>query len=148
MKDIISLTDGFAVRLRELRDHAGWSREQMAEELKIGDVTLWRLEKGRSSPTLAQLEQMQEAGLDVMYLLTGHTGSDLAVINEDKEWGRCALAVSKALAHHGLNPSPATYWRLVRLLYAETLNEAQLKKDMAAALEKAGELALKHLKAT
>lgn len=143
MKDIISLTDGFAERLRELRDRVGWSRERMAEELKMGDVTLWRLEKGRSSPTLAQLELMQLAGMDVIFLLTGHTSSDVAVINDDKEWGRCVLAVSKTLAHHGLTPSPATYWRLVRLLHAGTLNEAQLKKDMAAALEKAGELAFK-----
>lgn len=143
MKDKLCLVDGFSERLRELRDNSGWSRERMAQELKVGDVTLWRLEKGQSSPTLAQLESMQKVGLDVIFLLTGQVGSSVGAINDDKEWGRCALAVSKALNQHGLNPAPATYWRLVRLLYAETLNEAQLKKDMAAALEKAGELASK-----
>lgn len=145
MKDKLCLADGFPERLRELRDSAGWSRERMAHELKVGDVTLWRLEKGQSSPTLAQLKSMQEAGLDVIFLLTGQTDSNVAVINDDKEWGRCALAVSKALNQHGLNPSPATYWRLVRLLYSEALNEIQLKKDVATALETAGKLATKEI---
>lgn len=141
MKEKLCLIDGFPGRLRELRDRSGLSREEMARELKVGDVTLWRLEKGQSSPTLAQLESMQQAGLDVIFLLTGQANTAVATINDDKEWGRCAQAASKALDQHGLTPSPATYWRLVRLLYSEALNETQLKKNVALALEKAGELA-------
>jgi transcriptional regulator with XRE-family HTH domain len=143
MKDLIHLLPGFPERLRELRALAGLNREEMARQVAIGDVTLWRLEKGQSSPTLAQLESMQEAGLDVMFLLTGQSSGSLSAIDDDKEWGRCALAVSKALEQHDLKPSPATYWRLVRLLYSEAINEAQLKKNVAMAIEEAGALASK-----
>lgn len=140
---MVNLTSGFPERLRELRDRARWSREEMSRELKVGAITLWRLEKGKTSPTLDHMKSMEKAGLDVIYLLTGHSRINIAVINGDEAWGRYVLAVSKVLADHDLNPSPATFWRLVRLVHAGIVTVAELKKDVSAALERAGELALK-----
>lgn len=145
MKSPIRLSPGFPDRLRQLRTSAGLSREEMAAAIGVGDITLWRLENGKTSPTLSQLEAMQNAELDVMFLLTGERGYALAATDDDKEWGRCLVAVRKALDLHGLNPSPATYWRLVRLLYTEAINESALKKNVATAIEEAGALAAKEV---
>lgn len=133
------ISEGFAGRLRAAREQLG-SREAVANLLGISDVTLWRWESGQSSPTVEQLRQMQSLNLDVMQLLTGSPLKSFASIDDDEQWGRCVQAVFSALDHHKLKPSPATCWRLVRLLYSEAINEAQLKKNVALALEKAGEL--------
>lgn len=65
-----SLSDGFAARLRAARERLG-SRETIADQLGISDVTLWRWESGQSSPTVVQLRKMQDLGFDVIQLLTG-----------------------------------------------------------------------------
>lgn len=84
---------------------------------------------------------MKVAGLDVTYLLSGARSDSVSRVDDDETWGRAALAVSKAMARHGLSPSPATYWRMVRLLYLKAINEADLKRDIEQVLEKAGQLA-------
>lgn len=141
MQERIELTPGLAGRLEELRVDAGLSRPEFAKMAGVAEATIWRMENEQSSPSVAQLESMQAAGIDVIYLVTGRRSTSLAPITDDERWGRCCIAVNEALARHGLAPSPATYWRLVRLLYSEAVNEAQLRKNMAAALEKAGSLA-------
>ncbi|MEO8390677.1 helix-turn-helix transcriptional regulator [Polaromonas sp.] len=140
MESSTGLSDGFAERLRAAREQLG-SREAAAILLGISDVTLWRWESGQSSPTVEQLHHMQNLGFDVIQLLTGSSLTNFAPMDDDQRWGRCAQVVFGALDHHKLKPSPATCWRLVRLLYSEAINEAQLKKNVALALEKAGELA-------
>jgi DNA-binding XRE family transcriptional regulator len=70
MKSAIALSDGFASRLREARERLG-SRQAIADRIGISDVTLWRWESGKSSPTVAQLHKMQVLGFDVIQLLTG-----------------------------------------------------------------------------
>ena len=111
--------------------------------LDISHATLWRLENGQSSPTVELLAKMEATGLDVTYLLSGVRSNCVSRVDDDEAWGRAAQAVTKAMAKHGLNPSPATYWRMVRLLYNEAINEGDLKRDIAQVLEKAGQLAAK-----
>lgn len=101
---------------------------------------MWRLEKGQSSATVELLEKMESVGIDVVYLLSGVPSNSISRIDDDEAWGRAALAVSKAMIKHGLTPSPSTYWRMVRLLHSEAVNEGDLKKDIAQILEKAGQL--------
>jgi transcriptional regulator with XRE-family HTH domain len=129
--------------LVELRKDLGLSRDDLAAKLDIGHATLWRLENNQSSPTVELLAKMEAAGLDVTYLLSGTRSNCVSRVDDDEAWGRAAQAVTKAMVKHGLNPSPATYWRMVRLLYNEAINEGDLKRDIAQVLEKAGQLAAK-----
>ena len=103
-------------------------------------ATLWRWESGQSSPTVEQLHQIQSVGFNVVRVLTGESLENHAPIDDDALWGRCVIAVASALSHHMLEPSPTTYWRLIRLLYTEAMSEAQLKKNVVLAIEQAGQL--------
>ncbi|WP_382323288.1 helix-turn-helix domain-containing protein [Hydrogenophaga sp. UC242_50] len=143
LKSIVQNSVELSVRLVELRQDLGLSRDNLAAKLDISHATLWRLENGQSSPTVELLAKMEAAGLDVTYLLSGTRSNCVSRVDDDEAWGRAAQAVTKAIAKHGLSPSPATYWRMVRLLYNEVINEGDLKRDIAQVLEKAGQLAAK-----
>lgn len=143
MKSSTCLTAGFSDRLRQEREQLDKTREAGAKLIGVSDVTLWRWESGQSSPSVEQLFQMQSAGFDVIRMLTGESLANHAAIDDDAQWGRCVMAVTAALSHHKLKPSPATCWRLIRLLYTEAVSEAQLKKNVAMAIERASQLETK-----
>jgi transcriptional regulator with XRE-family HTH domain len=115
----------------------------LASKLDISHATLWRLENGHSSPTVELLRKMETAGVDISYLLSGVPANCLARVDDDENWGQASQTVSRAMVKHGLSPSPATYWRVVRLLYNGAINEADLRKDVARVLEAAGQLAVR-----
>ena len=143
LKSIIQNSDSLSTRLVELRQELGLSRDELAAKLDVSHATLWRLENGQSSATVELLGKMEVVGLDVIYLLSGIRATCVSRVDDDETWGRAAQAVSKAMVKHGLSPSPATYWRMVRLLYSEAINEGDLRKDVAQVLEKAGRLAVR-----
>jgi transcriptional regulator with XRE-family HTH domain len=143
LQSFVHILNGLSSRLVELRQELGLSREDLAGQLGISHATLWRLENDQSSPTVELLVKMESNGLDVTYLLSGIRSDCVSRVDDDETWGRAAQAVSKAMAKQGLSPSPATYWRMVRLLYSEAINESDLKRDIAQVLEKAGQLAAK-----
>lgn len=143
MQSFVQILDGIPSRLVELRQELGLSREDLAGQLGISHATLWRLENDQSSATVELLTKMESVGLDVTYLLSGARSDCVCRVDDDETWGRAAQTVSKAMIKQGLNPSPATYWRMVRLLYLKTVNEGDLKRDIELVLEKAGQLAAK-----
>ncbi|MGH8759370.1 MAG: helix-turn-helix domain-containing protein, partial [Burkholderiales bacterium] len=125
---------------KESRESARTSRAEMAQALGLGDATLWRLENGKNSPTLKQLECMQLAGMDVMRLLTGCPGRSIDQIDDDEGWGQPAMSVSRVFAKHALPLRPGTYWRVVRLLRSGEITDLQLANDPAKAVELSAKL--------
>ncbi len=67
--------------------------------------------------------------MDITHLLHPPAAEDKTSTYDPHQMGRCAIAVSRALNFHHLRPSSACYWRLVRLLYTEAVNDAQLKQN-------------------
>jgi transcriptional regulator with XRE-family HTH domain len=55
------------LRLREWRERRGLSLRALAERAGVGYVTVWRIEHGELSPTVAMLEKLARAlDLDVV----------------------------------------------------------------------------------
>ncbi|WP_081430612.1 hypothetical protein [Polaromonas sp. JS666] len=132
MKSAIHFSVGFPQRLRELRDLSWLSRAEFLAKHSLGSFALWMLENGFRAPNWGQLESMHKAGLDITYLLHPPVAEDKTSTYDPRQMGRCAIVVSQALNFHHLRPSSACYWRLVRLLYTEAVNDAQLKQNCGA----------------
>ncbi|WP_353476578.1 helix-turn-helix domain-containing protein (plasmid) [Salipiger sp. H15] len=61
---------GFAERLFELRRHAGWSRQQLAERAGVSQGMINKLERGQSSPTIEMVGKLSAAfGMTVSELV-------------------------------------------------------------------------------
>jgi len=58
-------------RLKEERDRLGYTQPVLAEYAGVSKRTVVDWEKGVSSPTAVQLAKLSEAGVDVLYVLTG-----------------------------------------------------------------------------
>ncbi len=54
------------VRLRELRTERGWSLDEAAERIGLSRSSLYKIEKGKMSPTFEALRKLSEGfGLDL-----------------------------------------------------------------------------------
>jgi transcriptional regulator with XRE-family HTH domain len=68
--DTSSYTGRFAVRLRMLREKAGYTVEELAEVTGIPKNTLWNWEGAKRSPSIEQLPQVADAlGVTVRTLM-------------------------------------------------------------------------------
>jgi transcriptional regulator with XRE-family HTH domain len=113
----------FATRLIEHRQELWFSCESLSAELGINQDTMLSLERGEIAPTFELLERMEDVGLDVLYLQFGTPmNSDPRVCNH-RDWIRATQAISRTAMRHDLHPSPAAFWRMVRLLWREHRKE-------------------------
>ena len=63
------------VRLRELRTERGWSLDEAAERIGLSRSSLYKIEKGKMSPTFEALRKLSEGfGLDLQHLLGAPSG--------------------------------------------------------------------------
>lgn len=99
LKSLLHNSAELSSRLVELRKDLGLSRDDLAARLDIGHATLWRLENNQSSPTVELLTKMEDAGLDVTYLLSGARSNCVSRVDDDEVWGRAAQAVTDRKAH-------------------------------------------------
>lgn len=65
------MLSGVGERLREERDRLGLSQAQMGEIGSVGKTTQLKYEKEGSYPDAAYLAAVAQAGVDVLYVLTG-----------------------------------------------------------------------------
>lgn len=71
--------DSFALRLRKLRNHRGWSQEYVGFELGVTKATISKWETGRAEPSLRHLECLRQlyasdgATLDMLIIGTPMT---------------------------------------------------------------------------
>ncbi|OAD81824.1 peptidase S24 [Comamonas thiooxydans] len=63
--------DNFPSRLREERERLGLNQEALAEAGGVKKLAQHKYEKGENSPTVAYLQAVAAAGVDVVYALTG-----------------------------------------------------------------------------
>ena len=63
--------DNFPMRLREERERLGLNQEALAEAGGVKKLAQHKYEKGENSPTVAYLQAIASAGVDVVYALTG-----------------------------------------------------------------------------
>lgn len=64
------MKSSFPERLKMLREKAGWTQEELAEKIKVSDVTINRYEKGTRRPDMDILELFADIfGVSVDYLL-------------------------------------------------------------------------------
>ena len=63
--------DNFPARLREERERLGLNQEALAEMGGVKKLAQHKYEKGENSPTVAYLQAVAAAGVDVVYALTG-----------------------------------------------------------------------------
>lgn len=62
-------------RLKSERERLGFTQPDVATLTKVGKTTVINWEKGSSSPTAVQLEQLARVGVDVLFVVTGkHAG--------------------------------------------------------------------------
>lgn len=60
------------LRLRKLRETAGWSQQEVAEKLYISQAAYSRLEKGETELTMTRLLRLSEIyRIDLVELLRG-----------------------------------------------------------------------------
>lgn len=60
----------FNLRLKELRENAGWSQAQLAKKLQVGQSTVGMWENGKNMPQNAKLEMLATLfGVSTDYLL-------------------------------------------------------------------------------
>lgn len=60
----------FSLRLKELRENAGWSQAQLAKKLQVGQSTVGMWENGKNMPQNAKLEMLATLfGVSTDYLL-------------------------------------------------------------------------------
>lgn len=64
-------------RLAEERLRLGKTQKEMAALGKVGDRSYWHYEKGERSPDAEFLENLAQAGADVLYILTGQRAAGL-----------------------------------------------------------------------
>lgn len=67
----MKISDGFAARLREERERLGLSQRALGEVAGVAKLAQLNYEKGARSPSIAYLDAVSGAGLDVWYMLTG-----------------------------------------------------------------------------
>ncbi|MFJ4392981.1 helix-turn-helix domain-containing protein [Pseudomonas soli] len=58
-------------RLREERERFGWNQEELGQRGGVNRNTQGKYEKGERNPDSAYLASVAEAGVDVLYVLTG-----------------------------------------------------------------------------
>lgn len=58
-------------RFKAERERLGFTQPDVATLTKVGKTTVINWEKGSSSPTAAQLEQLAKFGMDVLFVVTG-----------------------------------------------------------------------------
>lgn len=62
-------------RFKAERERLGFTQPDVATLTKVGKTTVINWEKGSSSPTALQLEQLAKFGMDVLFVVTGeHAG--------------------------------------------------------------------------
>ena len=59
--DTSTYSGRFAVRLRSLREKAGLSVEELADELEISTISVYKWEQGKSAPNVADFLKIAEA---------------------------------------------------------------------------------------
>ena len=64
------LVDNFGDRLKEERLRLGLTQEGLANKTGVQSITIIQYEKEKSSPSVKFLNKLQEAGMDINYLLT------------------------------------------------------------------------------
>ena len=107
---------GSAARLREERERVGLTQVECAERGAVGTRSQIRYEHGESSPQLDYLANMQAAGLDVHYVLSGVRQSDGA---DSDVWLRAGRIVDKLAVRHGVKLDPDYRRRLIARLLTE-----------------------------
>lgn len=61
----------FGKRLKEIREHLGYTQAEFAKACGIGKTAQYMYEKGDREPPVSYMLAVQELGGDVLYLLTG-----------------------------------------------------------------------------
>lgn len=64
-----------AERFKTERERLGLTQPRVAVLTGVGKTTVINWEKGQSSPTAAQLAALADAGMDVLYVITGERSS-------------------------------------------------------------------------
>ena len=49
------------IKLKTLREARGWSREELARRAKLSRMHVWKIETGRSDPTVGVLTRIAKA---------------------------------------------------------------------------------------
>lgn len=89
MTDYVTEEEVLAARLTDLRRHAGWSLDQLAEKSGVSRATLSRIERGNVSPTAAVLCQIAKAHsvpVSVLFSDTDSGGEALVPHGKQTVW--------------------------------------------------------------
>ena len=49
------------IKLKTLREARGWSREELARRAKLSRMHVWKIETGRSDPTVGVVRRLAKA---------------------------------------------------------------------------------------
>ncbi len=107
-----------AERFKTERERLGLTQPRVADLTDVGKTTVINWEKGQSSPTAVQLSVLAEAGLDVLYVVTGERTSAQPAADAAEQvlldsYRRCNaqarqhLIATAALLAAGVAPAPA-----------------------------------------
>ncbi len=107
-----------AERFKTERERLGLTQPRVAVLTGVGKTTVINWEKGQSSPTAAQLAALADAGMDVLYVITGerssaqpaHDAAEQVLLDAYRRCsaeGRQHLIATAALLAAGVAPGPA-----------------------------------------
>lgn len=128
--------EGIGKRLRTERERLGLSQEQLATVAGTNRITPSRYEGGAHLPTLAFLAAIEEAGIDVGYVLEGKRNAVALGSDDTALLGRAVTVVDDLLAKHRFRPSEEVRGRLILQVLRDAQNSVHGSRMRTPSLDK------------
>ncbi|MDZ4058189.1 MAG: helix-turn-helix transcriptional regulator [Polynucleobacter sp.] len=144
LQELMFVRTGIGERIRTARTALGLKQAELAEIGSIARATQVSYEAGNTEPTTAYLRSIQASGMDVPFVLSGHSSADLITLlsnGERVDWERIQRAHEDVefFCLKAAPSCPSRYrWKMVADLYSSDLklDNSQPPKDTMTFLSK------------
>jgi len=137
--DFFTLKAGIGDRLREARGRQALKQSDLAATGGISRATQVSYETGATEPTTAYLRQVQASGIDIPFVLFGHSNEETNTVfggNSSIDWQRLQQAYEHVdyFLMRFAPACPSSYrWKMVSELYT-AIQQNQLKNHVGDGL--------------